>query len=101
MERLRRISEFVEDTVFLDLPTRLAKKLLSLAASYGKPVGEGLRIDVKLSQQELGTMVGTTRESVNKQLRAWRAQGILTSEGGFLVIRRRPELERLAGLHAG
>ena len=101
-ERLRRISEFVEDTVFLDLPTRLAKKLLALANSYGKPLaGGGVRIDVKLSQQELGTMVGTTRESVNKQLRAWRAQGIVSSEGGFLVIRRRPELERLAGLHAG
>jgi CRP-like cAMP-binding protein len=100
-ERVRRISEFVEDTVFLDLPTRLAKKLLSLAASYGKPVGDGLRIDVKLSQQELGTMVGTTRESVNKQLRAWREQGIVTSQRGHLVILRRAELERLSGLHAG
>jgi CRP-like cAMP-binding protein len=101
-ERLRRISEFVEDTVFLDLPTRLAKKLLALATSYGKPLDAGgVRIDVKLSQQELGTMVGTTRESINKQLRAWREQGIVTSERGFLVIRRAAELERLAGLHAG
>jgi CRP-like cAMP-binding protein len=101
-ERLRRISEFVEDTVFLDLPTRLAKKLLALANSYGKPLADGgVRIDVKLSQQELGTMVGTTRESINKQLRAWRSQGIVASEGGYVVIRRRPDLVRLAGLHAG
>lgn len=99
-ERLRRISELVEDTVFLDLPSRLAKKLLALGAAYGRPASGGVRIEMKFSQQELGTMVGTSRESVNKQLRAWREQGIVASERGFLVIRRAAELERLAGLPA-
>jgi len=99
-ERLRRISEFVEDTVFLNLPARLAKKLLGLAEAYGEQGERGVRIDLKLSQQELATMVGTTRESVNKQMRAWEDEGVVTSERGFITIHRRQELEALAGFVA-
>jgi CRP-like cAMP-binding protein len=68
-ERLRRISEFVEDTDSLNRPARLAKKLLALAQNYGKETGDGVRIDLQLSQTVLGDMVGTTRESINKQVR--------------------------------
>ena len=50
---VRRLSELVEDTVFLGLPSRLAKKLLSLAQRYGKETPEGVLIDLKLPQHEL------------------------------------------------
>ncbi len=96
--RLRRLSELTEDTLFLTLPSRLAKKLLSLAAEYGKPDPEGVRIDVRLPQGELGEMVGTSRESINKLLRAWTAQGLVSVDRGFLVLRKRDALEALANL---
>jgi CRP-like cAMP-binding protein len=96
-ERLRNISELVEDTVFLNLPARLAKKLLGLAEDYGTEVAEGVRIEMKLSQQELGTMVGTSRESVNKQMRQWEEEGIVRSDRGTITILRPRELESLAG----
>ena len=99
-ERLRRISEFVEDTVFLSLSARLAKKLAALAREYGRETSEGIRIELKVSQQELGHMVGTSRESVNKQLRVWQDAGILENEGGYVTIRRMRSLEALAGSDA-
>jgi CRP/FNR family transcriptional regulator, cyclic AMP receptor protein len=68
-QRLRTTDELLEDVVFLDLPSRLAKRLLLLAEHYGKNTGQGTRIEMKLSQTEIGNMVGTSRESVNKQLR--------------------------------
>ena len=43
-ERLVRITEFAEDTLFLALPPRLAKKLLHLAERYGEPGEGGTRI---------------------------------------------------------
>jgi CRP/FNR family cyclic AMP-dependent transcriptional regulator len=96
-QRMKRVSEFVEDTLFLNLPLRLAKKLLSLARAYGRPHAEGLRLDLKLSQEEWGDLVGTTRESINKQLRAWTDEGLITIDRGYIVIHNRRELEKLAG----
>lgn len=96
-QRIKRVSEFVEDTLFLNLPLRFAKKLLSLSQTYGQPHAQGLRLDLRLSQEEWGDLVGTTRESINKQLRAWTEEGLITMDHGYIVIRDRRELERLAG----
>jgi CRP-like cAMP-binding protein len=100
-ERLRRISELVEDTVFLGLPSRLAKKLLALAQRYGKETPQGLLIDLKLPQHELGELVGTSRESINKQLRQWGEEGLVHVEGGYVTLVDRSRLEDLARLLGG
>jgi len=94
--RLRRLSELAEDAMFLTLPSRLAKKLVSLARTYGSVVDAGTRIGVRLQQQELGDMVGTSRESVNKQLRAWHQDGLVTFERGHVTIHDMAALEVLS-----
>jgi CRP-like cAMP-binding protein len=96
-ERVRRVSELVEDTQFLNLPARLAKKLVSLAGAYGRPVEQGLLIDLPLSQEELGNLVGTTRESINKLVRSWTRRGLVTMKQGTITIHRPREIEILAG----
>jgi len=96
-QRLRRVSEQMEDTLFLGLPARLAKKLLSLSRAYGAPHAQGLRLDLKLSQEEWGDLVGTTRESINKQLRKWTDDGLISVDHGYIIIHDRHELEKLAG----
>jgi len=96
--RLRRLSDLTEDSAFLTLPSRLAKKLLSLADSDGVATPEGTRIRLRLPQSELGELVGTSRESVNKLLRAWVQQGIVGVDRGFITLRRRRSLEALAEL---
>ena len=95
--RLKRVSELVEDTLFLNLPLRLAKKLLSLSRAYGEEAAEGIRIDLRLSQEEWGDLVGTTRESINKQMRQWTEAGIVRIDDGYVVILNPVELEKLAG----
>jgi CRP-like cAMP-binding protein len=94
--RLALLSERMEDTLFLGLPQRLAKKLLALADQYGKANGGAVRIEMRLSQSELGTMVGTTRESVNKQMRAWEAAGLVKSERGIITLLKPDGLEAVA-----
>ncbi|MFQ5417526.1 MAG: Crp/Fnr family transcriptional regulator [Myxococcota bacterium] len=95
--RMKQVSEFVEDTLFLNLPLRLAKKLVALAQSYGVPHDGGVRLDLNLSQEEWGDLVGTTRESINKQLRAWTDDAIISTDRGYIVIHKMGELEKLAG----
>jgi CRP-like cAMP-binding protein len=94
--RLRRLSERLEDVTFLEIPARLAKLLGRLAQRYGRDIGSGaVRVELKLSQQELGDLVGATRESVNKQLRAWVAEGMLEHQDGKVVLL---EVERLSAV---
>jgi CRP-like cAMP-binding protein len=93
--RLRRLSERSEYIASLDVSARLAKTLVDLAVKYGE--GDSpVRIRVRLSQQELGEMIGATRESVNKHLRHWMEQGLTRKEGGHLLICDRAALERMA-----
>ena len=97
-ESVRRLSELVEDTVFLGLPSRLAKTLLSLGRRYGKETPQGLLIDQKLPQHELGELVGTSRESINKQLRQWGEEGLVQVERGYVTLTDRDRLQELARL---
>jgi len=95
--RLRHLSQRSEDITSLDVSCRLAKALVKLADAYGEPVDpEKIRIQLKLSQQELGDLIGATRESVNKHLRLWFEQGVARKEAGRLLICDRRALERMA-----
>jgi CRP-like cAMP-binding protein len=97
--RLIRLSELVEDTQFLSLTSRLAKTLSALATDYGEQTDAGMRVDLRLSQGEWGNLLGVTRESINKQIRIWTTQGILSADHGYIVIHRPDELEKIAGEH--
>jgi CRP-like cAMP-binding protein len=93
--RLRNTSIALEQIALFDLPARLARVLLKLATDYGRTVAGGTRIDLKLSQRDLSTLVASSRESVNKQLATWREDGVLTLEDGHIVLRRDAELTAL------
>ena len=97
-QRLRRLSQRSEDAAFLDVPSRLARSLLDLALRFGERGDEAasIRIGLKLSQQELGDLVGATRESVNKHLGDWARQGILKVEAGSVLISDIARVRRLA-----
>lgn len=94
--QLRMTDEMYEDSLFLSMEARLAKRLLALASQYGTETGRGVRIGLKLSQSELGNLVGTSRESVNKQMRAWELDGLVTIDQGYVVISDSDRVEEIA-----
>ena len=85
-QKLRQTSELLEEALFLEGPSRLAKRLVHLAEAFGRPVADGVRIDLQLSQQQLGNMVGMSRESMNKHLRQWREEDLIRIQEGYYVI---------------
>ncbi|NOK21818.1 Crp/Fnr family transcriptional regulator [Corallococcus carmarthensis] len=87
MSRLvRRTTQLVYDSAFLDARSRLVRVLLELAKTQGKPSPEGLVITPKLTQSELANLCGVTRESVNKWLRYYVREGMLSFEGGQIIL---------------
>jgi len=92
--RLRATDELIEDAVFLDVPGRLAKRLLDLAARHGRQTEQGIEIDLKLTQQDLAAMVGATRESVNKHLGWMRDHGLIQLDRQRIVVLRPDDLRK-------
>jgi CRP-like cAMP-binding protein len=68
---------------FLNLPTRLAKTLLQLTEDQG---GSGPKRKVAITQREISQIIGRSRESTNKQLRAWAKRGWIKLERGGVSV---------------
>jgi len=92
--RLRATNDMVGNLSFLNLPARLARILINLGQQYGKLTSAGIAIGLKLSQEELGNLVGVSRESVNRQVRIWVEAGVLDYTHGTLILRNSDVLFR-------
>lgn len=95
-QRLRRTSEALEDALLRDAPSRVARGLLRLAATFGRQEAGGLRLDIKISQQQIGNLIGISRESTNKYIVEWTRAGWLAINNGFITITDRDALESLS-----
>ncbi|HSS95199.1 MAG TPA: Crp/Fnr family transcriptional regulator [Candidatus Dormibacteraeota bacterium] len=96
---LQRLSEMLRDSLtmpsemaYLDIPGRVARKLLELAAIHGKPSSGATRIGIRISQGTLAEMVAASRENVNRSLAPLLSGGIVSHEGGYFTIL---DMERL------
>lgn len=95
-QRLRQTSDALGDMVMLDLPGRLARLLVRLANDHGTVMPEGIRINFKLSQRDIGTRVASSRESVNKQLHVWQDAGWLLIDQGYITLRQPDQFRALS-----
>ena len=89
-ERMRRTDQIFAEVALLELPSRLAKMMLRVTS------GEGQSSRIRFSQRELASMVGGTRESVNRCLRKWQSSFIIKVSEGAIVITNRGALEAIA-----
>lgn len=89
---LRRLTGEAGDLVFLDLPRRVAKVLLS------QPRGADGTIRLRLSQEELAHQVGGTRQSVNAALRGFERRGWLEVRDRAVVVKQAAALGTFAGV---
>jgi CRP/FNR family transcriptional regulator, cyclic AMP receptor protein len=80
---LRRTTEQAAEVMFLDLPSRLAKALMRL---LGSDAGGTRERKISITQQDLGNIIGMSRESINKQLRLWEDKKWVRLERNAVVI---------------
>lgn len=90
--RRRRVERRLKSLLFRSNRQRLVSLLLELADQYGQPSVEppGTRLGIKLSHQDMASVIGSTRETVTVVL------GELQSEGLLTVGRRKIVLADLA-----
>ena len=86
---VRRLAEADRDRIDLathDSIGRVAKRLLELAGDHGVQEAAGLRIDLSLSQDELASWTGATRETVSRALRLMRTLGWIATERREITV---------------
>jgi len=85
--RLRKTDQALADMAFLDLTHRLAKQLLTLAAIHEIETAlDGGTLKLNVTQGELASMLGVSRESVNKQLNVFARSGWVTTSRGAVTL---------------
>jgi CRP/FNR family cyclic AMP-dependent transcriptional regulator len=94
--RMRTVDHQMAEFAMASLPARLAKTLLRLAISENHATDDRAIECIHLTQRELGNVIGATRESVNKHLRAWQRKGWVRIADRLIVIIDRAGLEILS-----
>jgi CRP-like cAMP-binding protein len=96
--RRTRIERRLRNLLFRSNRERIGHLLLELAEQYGTTTDDGVLLNVKLSHQELASVIGVTRETVTTLLGEMQLEGLLKIRRQRIVIRN---LRRLAaGLDA-
>lgn len=83
--RLRRTSSMVTRLAFMDVSGRIARTLLDLAKepdAMTHPAG----MQIRITRQELGRIVGCSREMVGRVLKSLESQGLITAKGKTIVV---------------
>jgi len=94
-ERLRAANKLISATTSQDIRSRLASLLLNLVTNFGEPVASGTRISLRLTNQEMANMIGTTRETVNRTLNRFWDEHLIDMRTSHVIV---VEPEKLSAL---
>jgi CRP/FNR family transcriptional regulator, cyclic AMP receptor protein len=99
--RIADQQQVIADLVTADSEQRVGKTLLRLARTLGKKDPRSIRIELKISHEELSEMVGTTRPRVSLFMERFRNLGLIeTSAEHFLIIKEKMLTDYLAQIAA-
>lgn len=84
--RLRKADEIIGDLALLDVYGRVARVLLELGRRDGVRTDEGVLVRVRPTQQDLASMVGTSRETISRALSEFQRRGFLFMQGKSLLL---------------
>jgi CRP/FNR family cyclic AMP-dependent transcriptional regulator len=74
---------------------KLAQFLVDQAAKHGQNAGDGLRIALNMTHEEIAKNIGASRESVSRILKELRNRGVIKVNGGAIIILHPIELTNL------
>jgi CRP/FNR family transcriptional regulator, cyclic AMP receptor protein len=96
--RLREADQRQVEFASYQTVTRLARRLLELAEHHGERLGDGVRITLPISQEELAGWTGASREAVTKALRELRGLGLIETHRRHITVLDVEQLSQMAGV---
>jgi CRP/FNR family transcriptional regulator len=87
-QRVRSLGNVIQGLVASDVSERLLQLLARLAASHGLPDGERVRLNLRITHQEIANMIGATRQSVTSALGELGRAGVVSVEKRRIYLSR-------------
>ncbi|AAW40376.1 Crp/Fnr family transcriptional regulator [Dehalococcoides mccartyi] len=79
-EKINNITETLADMAIYDIQNRLARTLARLAKEHGEDVGDGRRLNFRLTHDDLGSLVGASRVMVTNVIKSLKKSGIIKDD---------------------
>ncbi len=95
--RRLRLENRLKNLLYRSNRERLVYVLLDLASEHGEPAGSGIRLSLRLSHQELASIIGATRETVSVLMGELRRQGLIDSGRRRIILLQPERLARSVG----
>jgi CRP-like cAMP-binding protein len=92
--RLRKTDDFLTEVCFLNISARLARRLLEMSESLIHENNPESSMKLKLTQKDLASLLGTTRETINRELKILRDRGIVSTSRNLITIHNLELLKR-------
>jgi len=84
--RLRSANEQIQSLAAVEVETRIARRIIAFAERYGQPLPNGdLLIPIRLTQTDIATLVGASREHTNKILVSYKERGYLSVDHNYHI----------------
>ena len=94
--RRKRVERRLRSLLFRSNRERLTQLLLDLTEQYGNATTEGIEMGIKLSHQDLASIIGATRETVTTVLGEMQSEGLLRIQRQKLIVLDLPRLAAAA-----
>jgi CRP/FNR family cyclic AMP-dependent transcriptional regulator len=88
-DRLNDASATIEDLAYAKISDRLVHLFDRLAGELGKATAEGTYLDVRLTHQDIASIIGSTRETVSLEMNQLVRAGQIKQEGGYITVLNR------------
>lgn len=92
-DEVRRLSSLLVEALYVPVETRVVRRLVDLAGDYTS--GEAAA-EIPLTQEDLASLAGTSRATVNKVLGGLERDGVVTGARGRITVRDLEALRRRA-----
>ena len=94
--RLRWVSQLAVTLETQSASERICGVLVALSERFGVPVEGGVQIDLKLTNDDLASIAGVSRQFINSTLQDLRKRGLIAGRRHSVIVTRPERLQELA-----
>ncbi len=89
--RLRMADDQIRSLARLEVENRIARQLMSFAQRYGQPKPDGTHIPIRLTQSDIASLIGASREHINKVIVSYKERGYLSVDRNYHITIHNPQ----------
>lgn len=93
-EKLMKAHEMIMALASSKVDKRIAALLLGLSEKHGSPIPQGVKINIRLTRQDIADIVGTTVETAIRVMSKLKKQGLIASDSKKIILIDKERLKK-------